>query len=98
MKKPCQKAVLMILVLWSLLFLTDVVCAFLMGRPVFMIPHVNGCNLQDIGLGYGITHSFNMTPDGVVSESFRIQPHLYVLLSAGLITWLLLARSRGRAK
>lgn len=98
MKKPCQKAVLMILVLWSLLFLMDVVCAFFMGRPIFMIPHGNGCNLQYIGLGYGITHFYHMTPEGAVSESLRIQPYLYLLLSAGLITWLILTRSRGRAK
>ena len=46
------------LILWLGIFITDVVCAFTIGKPVFMIARAGGDITQYIGLGYGITRSY----------------------------------------
>ena len=96
MKHLSGRLIPLILGLWLCMFLTDVLCAFLLGRPIFMLAQIGGCNTVYWGLGYTITHFYNMTPSGVVSESVQVAPYLYLVANFAAGIWFFSNQRKGQ--
>ena len=75
-----KKIIAVILIIWFLVFLIDIICAFTISKPIFMLESVGGERTDYLGLGYSMTHWYSWSGDG----GFSVNPLIY-LVANGLI-------------
>ena len=85
-----KKIAMIALILWLLIFLTDIICAFTISRPIFMLEAMGGERTDYYGLGYSITHWYSWSGD----EGFSINPIPYIVINCGIIGYLLIKKKR----
>jgi len=51
-----KKIIVVIMIIWFLVFLIDIICAFTISKPIFMLESVGGERTDYYGLGYSMTH------------------------------------------
>ena len=85
-----RKIVITLLVLWLLIFLTDVLCSLFFSHPIFMWMVPGGERTDYFGLGYSITHWYSWFGDG----GFSINPIPYIVINCGIIGYLLIKKKR----
>jgi len=87
-----KKIVILLLIIWLLVFLTDIVYALTISRPIFMIESEGGERIDYYGLGYSMTHWYSWSGDG----GFSINPIRYIILNCVIIGFLLIRKKRKR--
>ncbi len=86
-----KKTLDIIRIIWLVIFLIDIICAFTISRPIFMLESVGGERTDYYGLGYSMTHWHSWHGDG----GFSINPLIYLILN-GLIIVLSLRNRKHR--
>ena len=82
-----KKILWICLIIWFLIFAADVICAYAIHRPVFMLPGGGGGVDPYFGLGYAVMiyHSPPFPGEPVYYSAPEIHPWLYVLANAAII-------------
>ncbi|MCL1951784.1 MAG: hypothetical protein FWF60_03040 [Oscillospiraceae bacterium] len=93
-----KKILIVCLIVWFLVFATDVICACAIQRPVFMLLGGGGCIDPYFGLGYTITfYSAPPLPgEPVIHSGPEIHPWLYIIANAAIIGILIFKRRRNK--
>lgn len=86
-----KRIIVIILIIWFFIFLVDIICAFTISRPIFMLESVGGERTDYYGLGYSMTHWYSWFGDG----GFSINPFIYLIVN-GLIIAVLLRNRKHR--
>lgn len=89
-----KKSIFIVLIIWLLVFLVDIICAFTISKPVFMLETVGGEMTNYYGLGYSMTHLYENTPDGYRDGGFEVNPVLYLVTNGFIIILLLRHKKR----
>jgi hypothetical protein len=84
-----RKWLKVVVIVWFLIFLTDIITAFILHRPIFCIGGNGGeCSVYG-GLGYIITIYYHW--DGWVSYP-QINPWGYILINVAILTIYFIAK------
>ena len=95
MKHKIDRILFVILVVWLLIFITDIVCFYSGSTPLFMITFYGGEVTEYIGLGYAIEEVFPLTSieDPMrYSSSINILP--YIVVNTIVVVSLILRKIR----
>jgi hypothetical protein len=91
-----KKIVIILLITWLFVFITDIICAYMINRPIFMIL-MNGGGIDPYwGLGYfiNIYHSPPFPGESVYYSDPEIHPWLYLIANTLIIGWLIIKRRK----
>lgn len=64
-----KKILICILIIWAIIFATDIITAYTMHHPIFCNAGGSTCRQPYYGLGYTITFFDSMTPDGLYIDN-----------------------------
>lgn len=65
-----KKILICILVVWAMVFTTDIITAFTIHHPIFCLSGPSTCKQPYYGLGYSITYFDAMTPKGLYIDKY----------------------------
>lgn len=81
-----KKAIDIILIIWLIIILIDIICAFTISHPIFMLERIGRESTDYLGLGYSMTHRY----DG----GFVVNPTVYLVANAVILIKLLMEKKR----
>lgn len=88
-----RKVIYIILLIWLAMILVDIICAFTISRPIFMLPVEGGEVTLYYGIGYTMKHYYEMTPDGYWDGGFFVNPLLYLFIN-GIVLFKLVTNKK----
>ena len=94
MKIKLNRIILIILIVWFLIFVTDMISVYIGSKPIFVIPYYGGEITEFRGIGYSISYFYPLTSiDNPVQiqSSFNINALVYVSLNVILVGYLIIS-------
>lgn len=93
-----KKILIIYLVLWFLIFATDIICAYVIKRPVFMLKGGGGGIDPYFGLGYVINfyHEPPFPGEPVFVSGPEIHPWFYIIANAAIVGISIIRRRKKR--
>jgi hypothetical protein len=92
-----KKTILIIMLIWFAVFITDVICSLTLGRPIFVVGFTGGEVTKCVGLGYTVTFYYGMTPSGIVSYE-PPEFNLIVYICANIVVLVVCFMKKGGKK
>ena len=96
MNKKFMRIILCFMLVWFIMFATDVTRTFALLKPIFALQYPGGEMIEYLGLGYSIEFYYPLMGPGQAGSgvSFRINPVLYIALNLLLIASLVFFKYR----
>ena len=90
MKSKINKILVIILIIWFLVFITDMICFYSISKPIFMAALYGGEVTTYIGLGYQFNRYYPLTHiDDPVQSSYTINAVPYIVVNIIVVAFLL---------